>query len=296
MSVNGSPFSIRGDGGSDTIQITTSGLNSQSSLDLTPLLLSSSEVENVNLDIASASLDLSRVAAMNVDYFSQQPLWIDGKAGTRFQFRTSGSSFVQENSLTRGGTTYDVLRDEVTGFRIALSTNLDITANFGSSSPAAQFTLAADLQPILHVSSPEGRLNLQLSSDAAYANAIGFYPLASVDGTIEDPVTGAKITSDDRRYFETARQLAEQSGFVSFAPNSTAEAPITATKQLATGYWAPIVKTTIGPDKVNHYTPFASQTDLAQHFRIGTGNLLEFEDLPLAQTDLDFNDVNIRIL
>lgn len=293
------PFSLRGDGGFDEVVVSQSVLNSDSRLDLTPLLASSEDIENLRIDIPNASLDLSTLSALDVDYFSKQPLWIEGKAGSSLEIRYSAPSlseepFIQENSLTRLGATYDVLRDPISGLRVAISTNLAVTKKGYVSSPGSEFTLGTDLQPILNVISPSQVVKMNLSSDAGYSNSIGFYPLIAPDGSIKDPLTGDVITSDSTIYLSTARSLAERAGFSRFGANSTSEKLIELDATLSEGYWAPIVITDTGSRSLL-YSSFASSPDQAQHFRVGSNSFLQFEDLPLVGSDFDWNDVKVTL-
>ena len=292
-------FSLRGDGGFDEVTVSQSDLKSDSRLDLTQLLTYSEDIENLTLDIPKAQLDISKLASLNVDYFSKQPLWIDGKAGTSLLISYSYKTryvepFLQENTLTRLGNTYDVLRDPISGLRIAISTNIAVTRK-EKDSPGAEFTLGTDLQPILNVTSPGQVVKMNLSSDAAFANSIGFYPLLTPDGSIKDPITGDVITSDSAVYLSTAKRLAEQAGFSGFGANSTSEQIIETKLTLSPGLWAPIVQTDTGSETVL-YSSFNSQTDLAQHFRTNDNSSLLFEDLSLAVSDFDSNDVKVELV
>lgn len=289
------PFSIRGDGGFDEVIVSQSTLSSDSRLDLTPLIASSEDVENLTMDIPNASLDLSKLASLDIDYFSKQPLWIDGKAGSSLEIRYTTHSlntepFIQDNPLTRLGVTYDVLRDPISGLRVAISTNLAVTKKGYLSSPGYEFTLGTEMQAVLNISSPGQLVTMELASDAAFANSIGFYPLNALDGSIMDPVTGAVLASDSTQYLSTARLLAANAGFTAFEAQSSSNQSINMAAKLAEGYWAPIVITETGAESIL-YTPFASQVDQAQHFRVSSGTLLQFEDLPLATSDSDYNDI-----
>jgi hypothetical protein len=135
---------------------------------------------------------------------------------------------------------------------------------------------------------------MNLSSDAAFSNSIGFYPLLSPDGSITDPLTGGVITADSPDYLSTARSLAEIAGFSRFAANSTSEQFNEMEATLSQGYWAPIVITDTGSRSLL-YSSFASSPDQAQHFRVGSNSLLQFEDLPLVGSDFDWNDVKVTL-
>lgn len=294
------PFSLRGDGGFDEVIVSQSTLNSDSRLDLTPLVVSSEDIENLTMDIPNASLDLSKLASRDVDYFSRQPLWIDGKAGASLELRYATPSlntepFIQDNPLTRLGVTYDVLRDPISGLRVAISTNLSVTKKGYLSSPGSEFTLGADLQPILRVASPDQVVKMELSSDAAFANSIGFYPLNAPDGSITDPVTGQLLSVDHAQYLSTARRLAAKSGFTAFEARSSSGQVIAAAAKLAEGLWAPIVLTETGSTSIL-YSSFASAVDQAQHFRVDGNSLLQFEDLPLGGSDFDWDDAVVRLV
>jgi hypothetical protein len=164
-----------------------------------------------------------------------------------------------------------------------------------SATAPAEFTLAPDLQPVLNVLQADASIKMEFTPNAAHPNTISFYKIVSLSGAINDPLTGEQVLPEDSRYTTLIRDSLARSASISFGDDSTPSSAQTQTLQLAEGFWAPFV-TSVIDDRQVHYTPFSSEIDQLQHFRVGDAGRLQYEDLPGPSSDYDFNDIKMQIL
>lgn len=143
--------------------------------------------------------------------------------------------------------------------------------------------------------------NINITSHAVLDNTVGLYPIEDPQGTIIDPLTGSKLVPSDEGYAVAAiRQR-----IVEFDKNGGGSV------ELADGFYAPflIVNNTAEQWLVENpnnfplldtfaYFPFLSANGGSfdfEHIALLGDNTFGFEDLRIAESDFDFDDMIMQI-
>ena len=186
---------------------------------------------------------------------------------------------------------------------IGLEIEVEATSKSVTVGASLQGQLQAEVLDLRAFSGDEVEIEvLEIDSEAAFSNTVGFYRIEDTNGAVRDPLTGALIDpSDQSNYAQAAlRQTLQVSQGFSFDESSENDEFVVsggfllASFIIADGTVDEFLtenptNTLVDDTPAAYFSVIGANPDGADHVRLLADNVFGFEDLP-GGGDQDFND------